>query len=626
MKIPRILKRWWFWAATIIVVLAASYFLFPRGEEVRFVTEVVEPGLLTQTVDSSGEVVSIDEVELSFDLSGTVDQVLVSVGDVVEPNDLLIVLDTTELIANVQSAYQAVQVAQANLDRQRAGSSDEAVAVSSAAVDRAQATLDAADVDVQTTSSLLTLITAQYDASVESARLSAQTANDNYTQTQAVNTQALADAYDDLFSAAWGGLIEVRSGLSQSDEVLGVRDGFSNDDYERVLSAQDSVALSNARSAFYLAEASVQLAESSMSTIGYDSSDSSLYAAAQDVEEALENVADLLLYTRQVLDATITDTDFTAVELSTIKSSVDAVRASVQIDQAAVENAFQAVENTIDTTTNNLQNASNALFEAQANYVSVQATRDYQVASATQSHAASQATRSIRATELAQAQASLIQTKAEPRNVDLASYEAEVERTKAAYASAAARLENAEIRTPIAGIVTEVALEVGEQVVAATPIITVQTTEDQFEIVADISESDIAKLELQDKVILTFDAFGDDVEVLGFVGEINPAEKLVDSVVYYEITVYLDAAEQSIALRPGMSADLEILTAEKEAVFSLPQRAVLEDESGKYVRVLVDGQPIRRGLETGLRGDLGRIEVISGLEEGDEVIIREIDD
>ncbi len=625
MKLPKILKKWWLWVIVTIVILIGGSFLFSGGDDVSYVTERIESSALTQTVDSSGEAISVDEVDLSFDLSGTLDQVLVSVGDTVEPDTLLAVLDTTELIADVQSAYQAVQVAQANLELMQAGSTGEAIDVASSAVQIYQAMLDSANIDYSTAEALLPLIETQYDADVDAARVAHESAQDDYDQTTVSNSQTLSDAYGDLLSSAWAAVIEARSGLATADEVLGVRAGYSNDDYESVLSATNKEAYTNAKAAFYTAEESRDAAEVAIANLTYSSSQSLIYSAAGLAETAVNDAARVLLYTRQVVDATPTASNFTAAERSTLASGIDTARAYVQADQAALENSFQTLETAIDTTNAAIEDASNALTQAQSAYTSAQAVRDYQVITATQNLSSAQASVAIRTAELAQSEANLAQTEADPREVDLASYEAEVARAQATYSSALARLDNAEIRSPISGRVTDVSYDVGEQVVAATPIIVVQTTDEQFEILADISESDITKVKLSDPVVITFDAFGDDVKFDAFVGKIDPAEKLVEGVVYYEITVYLDDAEDSLSLRPGLSADLEILTDSRSDVFSLPQRAVLEDEEGQYVRVLRNGEPERVEVTTGLKADMGRVEIITGLEEGDEIVIREID-
>ncbi len=71
-----------------------------------------------------------------------------------------------------------------------------------------------------------------------------------------------------------------------------------------------------------------------------------------------------------------------------------------------------------------------------------------------------------------------------------------------------------------------------------------------------------------------------------------------------------------------MTADVIFFTAEEKDVIYIPLRTVFNRNDGsKYVRVLEDGKVKEKEIITGLRGDGGLIEVKSGLNEGQEVIL-----
>jgi multidrug efflux pump subunit AcrA (membrane-fusion protein) len=622
MRFP--IKKWQ-WAVIGIVLIGAVIIFFPRGDKVQYVTENVKRENLIQSVDANGEVVSIDEVDLSFDLSGVIDQVLCAVGEAVEAGNLLAVLDSRELIADLQTAYQAMKVAQGNLERERAGSSDETLQVSDSVVDVANASLLAAQVDSQNASELVGATEDKYVADTQVREATVTTAKSNFNQVVTENAADIADAYDDLLSAAWACVIEVRNGIAKADEILGVRNGTLNDEYETSLSVRNSSAKESAVTAFGVAEALRDSAEAAMLSADYGSS-GQIVSAGEKTESAASAVAKLLLYVRQVVDATPIGGDFSVSDLTTLLTTVDTARSALQVDQAALQNAFQTVQEALRSASQNLEDAQNALAEAQKSLVAAQKLESYQVTTAQQAIGSAQALVDLRAAELEKARAARDEAAAEPRDIDLASYEAEVDRASSAYSSAQARLDKAQMRSPISGNVTNVDVEPGEQVVASETIITVQTTQEQFKIVADVSESDISKVSLGDTVELTFDAFGSESVLFGTVGEIDPAEKMIESVVYYEVTVYLEQAQQSLALRPGLSVDLVITTDRKDSVLTIPQRAVESDNERNFVKVLVDGKPEKKEVTTGLRGDLGRLEIVSGLEEGDEIIIRELDE
>jgi len=76
-------------------------------------------------------------------------------------------------------------------------------------------------------------------------------------------------------------------------------------------------------------------------------------------------------------------------------------------------------------------------------------------------------------------------------------------------------------------------------------------------------------------------------------------------------------------LRPGMFAEVSTLLPEKDAVMTLPERAITYNPYGNSVFVIDEDQgmkTVRRvQVTTGTVTD-GRIEIISGLAAGDEVV------
>jgi multidrug efflux pump subunit AcrA (membrane-fusion protein) len=90
--------------------------------------------------------------------------------------------------------------------------------------------------------------------------------------------------------------------------------------------------------------------------------------------------------------------------------------------------------------------------------------------------------------------------------------------------------------------------------------------------------------------------------------------------VNYKITATL---EKDINIKPGMTANMSILTAEKAGVLVVPVRAVIGFGTERKIRILTDKvkKTFQEGSVTvGLEGDGGLIEVVSGVNEGQEVV------
>jgi len=73
-------------------------------------------------------------------------------------------------------------------------------------------------------------------------------------------------------------------------------------------------------------------------------------------------------------------------------------------------------------------------------------------------------------------------------------------------------------------------------------------------------------------------------------------------------------------IKPGMTANIDIVGASRQGVLAIPQRAVIQKSEGKIVRVITKEEIQEIGVTTGLRGSDGFIEITEGLFEGDIVI------
>jgi len=206
-----------------------------------------------------------------------------------------------------------------------------------------------------------------------------------------------------------------------------------------------------------------------------------------------------------------------------------------------------------------------------------------------------------------------------PRQVEIDLYQARINQAQAQVDLLENKIRDAVLRAPLKGQITEVNKKVGEivQPVLGESIITLLPT-DPYQIEVDIYEEDVVKVDVGDEV---------DIELIAFPGQIfhgkvisiNPAEKLIEGVVYYEVKVNFEEVPEGI--KPGMTADLTIKTESKENVLVVPENAVKEKEGKQIVQVLKDKKVEERVIEIGLIGDNNMVEVVSGLLEGEKVII-----
>ncbi|MFC1733316.1 efflux RND transporter periplasmic adaptor subunit [candidate division KSB1 bacterium] len=202
---------------------------------------------------------------------------------------------------------------------------------------------------------------------------------------------------------------------------------------------------------------------------------------------------------------------------------------------------------------------------------------------------------------------------------DIKAQEAVVERAEASVRAAQAELAKTVIRAPFSGIVTRVDVEMGETVSANTPVVSLISPA-YFEIETFVPEADIAKIKIGDSTRVTLDAYASDLFFDANVISIDPAETILEGVSTYKV-VFEFIDEEGFG-KSGMTANVDVLTASREDVIAIPARSIETDGDKKFVRILTEDDIVLESfIETGLRGSDGRVEIISGVEEWDRVIL-----
>ncbi len=220
---------------------------------------------------------------------------------------------------------------------------------------------------------------------------------------------------------------------------------------------------------------------------------------------------------------------------------------------------------------------------------------------------------------IAQAQANLDRLTQGPSSAQIEAQEAAVERARIAVQQARRALEKTILKTPIAGTVTAVHVDIGQWVNIAQPAFTV-TQLRPLHTTVNVDELDVAQVKVGQPAMIAVDAIPDRT-FAGVITYLADTPTTQGGVVTYEARVELQ--EDDPALRPGMSVSVDIITAKAENVLIIPNRVMRVDrETGAfYVEKLVNNTPVRTRVEVGLRNDQFS-EIISGLEEGDTIVIR----
>lgn len=267
-----------------------------------------------------------------------------------------------------------------------------------------------------------------------------------------------------------------------------------------------------------------------------------------------------------------------------------------------------------------LQQATIDYETALANYnIAMAPPKASQIAAAKTQIAQAKATLAQAGASVAQAQASLDRLLDGPSDQDLAVAEAQVTQSQLQVQQTRLNKENTVLTTPIDGVVTKLAIKVGEVASAAMPAAAV-TDLSRFHIDVDVDEIDIGRLSEGQRVQITLDALPE-AELSGHIERISPTPTNTGGVTAYNVVVVID--EANTPLRSGLSATASIITEELNDILRVPNRAIQIDRStGKaYVEKMVDGVPTRTEITLGARND-EYSQVLSGLSKGDELAIR----
>ncbi len=194
---------------------------------------------------------------------------------------------------------------------------------------------------------------------------------------------------------------------------------------------------------------------------------------------------------------------------------------------------------------------------------------------------------------------------------------ADIVAAKARLAAAQSTAEMARISAPFAGTITSANVKPGDQVSPGTVGFGLA---DMSEMLVDssLSEIDINRISLGQPVSIVFDAVSDQTYA-GEVTEIGLIGEAIEGVVSFPITVRLVDSDQ--AVRPGMTAAVNIVVNEIQDVLLVPNRAVRVQDGKRVVYVLKDDVPTPVEITLGASSDTDSQVVQGDLQEGDLIVL-----
>jgi multidrug efflux pump subunit AcrA (membrane-fusion protein) len=416
----------------------------------------------------------------------------------------------------------------------------------------------------------------------ETAKENAETALQN-AQTSSANVQqnlidVKSTAEENLQQDYEDALDTLSATYTAADKALII----FNDVQEEYFTTNEHISL-NVREKEEIAQNALSEAKDYIDTADIDSALTKLKTAIEEDRKALS-------FIREAMDEPMYKNSISATDetnINTERTNIDTAITDITTAQQKI--SFQKIANqtNINTAQTSLDSAESAVMTAKGN--------------------------------LQSAEDKLSQIKAPPRKEDVDLAQAQLRQGEAALIRAQQQLDKSVLVSPCDGIIIEVEKQEGEMIKSASAehIISLMCG-GKFQIETDIPEVDIGKVDLDDFVEISLDAFPEEF-FLGKIIKIDPAETIIQGVVYYNARLAFDELDEKV--KSGMTANITIVADSRENVLFIPQRALKEKEGKKIVRIpSADNGYQEKEVETGLRGSNGMIEIISGLNEGDKVI------
>ena len=288
-------------------------------------------------------------------------------------------------------------------------------------------------------------------------------------------------------------------------------------------------------------------------------------------------------------------------QLTVARTALDKATIALQDAQAAYERVSWRPGASALPQAKTLQQATIDYEAAKANY-------DLQVANINDT-----AVKSAYA-QLMSATANLAKLKAGSTSTELAIAEAQAQQAEIALQQAKNKLAQTRLVAPFDGTVTRLNLLVGQMVNAGAQVASLADLT-ALEVVADMSEVDVARIAVGQEVNVTLDALADRT-FQGHVTRVALAGTAVQGVVNYPVAIRLDRPDP--AIKPGMTANASIIVERRDNVLLVPSRAIRSQSGRRYVRVLYKGQTIDVPVQVGLTGD-GGVEILPDPAAGETV-------
>ena len=581
---------------------------------------------VSEIVSATGKVVAENSVSLAFERGGKVVEHQLKVGDKIKHGDILAKLDEQELSQKVKeqeasrlSALGAEEQALAALAREKTRLSEILRGARKEELELAQIKLRGAKEDLDNAELSLSALQNQRLNDEAKAEEEKKDARINLKTVEEKANIDLQNFYDDTNDISANAYTLANDAIRNQIDALFSDDASGNPHLTFGTSdTQLRASVENER-----AKAEITLNEMKLDLLINANSEET---SKELIEKMKTHLSEILSFLRDLYRATDEAASISDATILSYQTSVNTATTNINTAIANNNNHAQSISVQKAVNSQAITTAQTRLNSAIASQKTASAGYDSKIATGEGALQSAKIKVEIASEELRLKQAGATAEEIQSQMARVKEQEAAVSSARArtlsedaSTAGAKTELQKMTLVSPIDGIITSDAIEIGEIAAPNTTIITI-IGNTPYQIEVFIPEIDIVKLELGDASEITLDAYGDDLKLIAKIIMIEPAETLIEGVATYKIKLAFENSDERV--KPGMTANIEIVTDKRENVIAIPARLVVNENTDRYVKIAdQSGAVLKRDVVIGLLGSDGYVEIKEGLQEDEQVVI-----
>ncbi len=602
---------------------------------------------INQTIKVLGKAELVDEQKLRFNQVGKIAVVHFQNGDNVKKDQVIAELDKTEVFNEIRQSEISLQNSSLSLQELLKGNTEVQILKSKNSVldtkqkiDTAEKSLEIAKQEEKNTLYELEneIVLAEKDVSDKEKSLENSRKDlENNTVFEDESTKSSSNTYIATINDA---LLEVKDYLIEADNILTTLDSIlgmetntkdDNNSFEDYLGALNTNTKKKAESSYSLTKGKIRDLE-----VVYNELESKEILLKNEVVSLLEMTVDMLQeliiasdYTYIMLQNTITGANLSSSELDSYKSSASNARSSGQSNLNNIKSSITSLSNledlditelrssdTIRKKEDAVRSAEYALEKSKDTLKNLKNTlnikkENKKLERVSKENDLNNLKNTLNAQEKESAELERGETE---ERVTMARND--IIQKELALSKVKKNVEKYELRAPFDGILRKIDFKTGDNLIADDDKFVYIENPDLLKITILLDQIDIVKVEKEMESRIIFDALPEKT-FIGKIEEIDQTPIEQSGVVSYEASITLNKENEKIF--SGMTSSIEIVVQEKNDVLIVPNLAITNKKGKSYVKKTENKKTQEVEVEIGIT-DGKNTEIISGVEEGDEIV------